>query len=96
MSLTQEQIEKLSKKLSKIRLESEDFTNSINWILKYMDLLNEVDTSWIKPTTSVVESEKENILREDIEKRTITPSELLKCSWQKIIWEQIAVSNIMK
>jgi Asp-tRNA(Asn)/Glu-tRNA(Gln) amidotransferase C subunit len=61
-----------------------------------MDLLNEVDTSWVKPTTSVVENEKNNILREDVEKRTIVPTELLKCSWQKIIWEQIAVANIMK
>jgi Asp-tRNA(Asn)/Glu-tRNA(Gln) amidotransferase C subunit len=61
-----------------------------------MNLLNEVDTFWVKSTTSVVESEKSNTLREDIEKRTITPTELLKCSWQKIIWEQIAVASIMK
>jgi aspartyl/glutamyl-tRNA(Asn/Gln) amidotransferase C subunit len=96
MTLTQEQIWKLSQKLSKIRLNSENLAGSINGILKYMDLLNEVDTSWIKPTTSVVEGDKENILRKDEEKRTITSSELLKCSSQKIIWEQIAVANIMK
>jgi aspartyl/glutamyl-tRNA(Asn/Gln) amidotransferase C subunit len=70
--------------------------NNINDILKYMDLLNEVNTSWVKPTTSVVESEKSNTLREDVEKRTIIPINLLKCSGQKIIWEQIAVANIMK
>jgi aspartyl/glutamyl-tRNA(Asn/Gln) amidotransferase C subunit len=86
----------LSKNLSKIRMDSEKLGKDINWILKYMDLLNEVDTSWIKPTTSVVESEKDNTLREDVEKRTIVPIELLKCSWQKIIWEQIAVASIMK
>jgi Asp-tRNA(Asn)/Glu-tRNA(Gln) amidotransferase C subunit len=44
MTLTQEQIEKLSKNLSKIRLNSGNLTNNINDILKYMNLLNEVDT----------------------------------------------------
>lgn len=96
MTLKQDQIEKLSKKLSKIRLDNEKLPNSINEIFKYIDLLNEVDTSWIKPTISIVESEKENILRKDEEERTIASSELLKCSGQKIIWEQIAVASIMK
>ncbi|MDR2411293.1 MAG: hypothetical protein LBD88_01490 [Candidatus Peribacteria bacterium] len=45
MTLTQEQIEKLSQKLSKIRLNSGNLASNINSILKYMDLLNEVDTS---------------------------------------------------
>ncbi|MDR3150600.1 MAG: hypothetical protein LBU14_03125 [Candidatus Peribacteria bacterium] len=45
MTLKQDQIEKLSKKLSKIRLDNEKLPNSINEIFKYIDLLNEVDTS---------------------------------------------------
>jgi Asp-tRNA(Asn)/Glu-tRNA(Gln) amidotransferase C subunit len=45
MSLTQEQIEKLSKNLSKIRLNDEKLANDINEILQYIDLLNEVDTT---------------------------------------------------
>jgi len=94
MSLTQEQIEKLSKNLSKIKLDNEKLGQDINGILKYIDLLNEVDTTWIKPTISVVE--KENILRDDIEIRTINPKDLLACSNQKVIANQIAVSNIMK
>jgi hypothetical protein len=35
-------------------------------------------------------------LRDDLEIRTIDPSELLACSGQKIIWNQIAITNIMK
>lgn len=94
MSLTQEQIEKLSKNLSKIRIDNEKLGQDVNWILKYIDLLNEVDTTWVKPTTTVVEVE--NNLREDTEIREITPKELLACSGQKVIANQIAISNIMK
>lgn len=94
MSLTQEQIEKLSKNLSKIRIDNEKLAQDVNWILHYVDLLNEVDTTWVKPTTSVVESE--NILREDLEKRELEPKDLLSCSKQKVIANQIAISNIMK
>ena len=94
MSLTQEQIEKLSKNLSKIRIDNEKLAQDVNWILHYVDLLNEVDTTGIKPTISVVE--KENILRDDVEIRTINPKDLLACSNQKVIANQIAISNIMK
>ncbi len=94
MSLTQEQIEKLSKNLSKIKLDNEKLGQDINGILKYINLLNEVNTTWVKPTISVIDSE--NILREDIEIRSIDPKDLLACSNQKVIANQIAVSNIMK
>lgn len=94
MSLTQEQIEKLSKNLSKIRIDNEKLAQDVNWILHYVDLLNEVDTTGVKCTTSVVESE--SILREDIEKRDLDPKDLLACSKQKVIANQIAISNIMK
>ncbi len=95
MSLTQEQIEKLSKNLSKIKIEDEKLWEDINEILNYIDLLNEVDTTWVKPTVSVVE--KESNLREDTQKEKETQvSELLNCSPQKVISNQIAISNIMK
>ena len=87
MSLTQEQIEKLSKNLSKIRIDNEKLAQDV-------DLLNEVDTTGVKCTTSVIESE--SILREDIEKREVEPKDLLACSKQKVIANQIAISNIMK
>jgi aspartyl/glutamyl-tRNA(Asn/Gln) amidotransferase C subunit len=95
MSLTQEQIEKLSKNLSKINVNSWKIANDINGILDYIDLLNEVDTTWIIPTVSVIETG--NILREDFEtNKNISRADLLACSNQKIIADQIAISNIMK
>ena len=96
MSVTQEQIEKLLKNLSKLGTgNSEKLTHNINSIIDYMDILNEVDTSWVGPTVSVVQ--KENVLREDIETpKTLQPKELLACSNQKVIADQIAIANIMK
>jgi Asp-tRNA(Asn)/Glu-tRNA(Gln) amidotransferase C subunit len=45
-------------------------------------------------TSSVVE--KENILRKDKEEeKTISREDLLNCSNQKVIQNQIAISNIM-
>ena len=94
MSLTQEQIEKLSKNLSKINLDDPKLVGNINEILAYIDLLWEVDTTWVAGTSTVVE--KNNVLRKDIEgEKTISREELLACSKQKIIQDQIAISNIM-
>jgi len=96
MSLTQEQIEKISKNLSKISLENwEKLITDINSIVWYIDILNEIDTTGVKPTVSVIYNE--NILREDIEnEKTTNPKDLLSCSNQKIIWNQIALTDIMK
>ena len=95
MSLTQEQIEKLSKNLSKISVDNEKIAWDINWILNYIELLNEVDTTWIKATVSVIE--KNATLRKDEKKKKYNSrEELLTCSNQKVIANQIAISNIMK
>ena len=95
MSLTQDQIKKLLKNLSKLSVDNEEvLTTKVNSIVWYMDLLNEVDTTWVEPTVSV--SKKENILREDIENREFSRKEMLDCSNQKVIWDQIAISSIMK
>ena len=95
MTLTQEQIEKLSKNLSKISVDNEKIAWDINEILNYIELLNEVDTTWIKATVSVIE--KSATLREDKEiKKICSSEELLACSNQKVIANQIAISNIMK
>ncbi|MBB1565135.1 aspartyl/glutamyl-tRNA amidotransferase subunit C [Candidatus Gracilibacteria bacterium] len=95
MDLTQEQIKKLSKNLSKIETTEPKLVDDLNGILKYVELLNEVDTTGVPQTVSVVESE--NILRDDEEKaKSVTPQELLACSKQKVVANQIAISNIMK
>jgi aspartyl/glutamyl-tRNA(Asn/Gln) amidotransferase C subunit len=53
-------------------------------------MLNEVDTTGVEPTVSVVS--KKNILREDEEvKKFASGLELLKCSPQKVIANQVTV-----
>ena len=95
MSLTQEQIKKIAEDLSKIPLDNSKIEQDLNNILKYFDLLKQVDTNNIKPTYSVIW--KENILRDDILKdKEITRKQLLDCSNQQIVADQIAVANIMK
>jgi len=99
MSLTQEQIKKIAEKLSKIHLNDDklkEIEKDLNNILQYFELLNELDTENVKPTYSVIE--KESFLREDIEEKNklATPEELLACSNQQVIANQIAINNIMK
>lgn len=95
MTLTQEQIKKLSQDLTKIKNDDPKLVEDVNNIIWYIDLLNEVDTDWIKPTISVVN--QENTLRADVETtKETTTKDLLNCSSQKIIAQQIAVTNIMK
>lgn len=97
MSVTQEEIKKIAENLSKLSPKNLwNLTQSVDSILSYFELLNEVDTSGVIPTINVVK--KENILRSDVENtnKDVSPEELLACSNQKIIAGQIAVNNIMK
>ena len=96
MSITQEQIRKIAKNISKVYTKNEEkLQKDMNSILDYIDLLNEVDTTWVTPTVSVI-SKENNILRNDEIKTKVSREELLKCSKQKIIANQIAVADIMK
>ncbi len=95
MRLTQEQIKQISKNLSKIPFDNPKIEEDLNNILKYFDLLQEVNTDNIIPTYSVIT--KEQNLREDIlEEKIISKKELLDCSKQQIIADQITINNIMK
>ena len=95
MSITQEQIKKIAENLSKIPATNPNIESDLNNILKYFDLLKEVDTENVTPTYSVIL--KENILREDkLEEKVLLRKELLDCSNQQVVADQIAVSNIMK
>lgn len=95
MSITQDQIKKIAKNLCKLPWEDLKLVSDVNEILSYVDMLNEVDTTWVEPTINVVS--KKNILRKDetVEKEA-SPDKLLKCSSQKVIANQIAIWNIMK
>ena len=95
MTLTQEQIKKISQNLSKIPLESEEIWKDLNNILEYFKLLDEVDTDNIEPTYSVIS--KKNTLRKDkLQEKKISRKQLLDCSNQQVVADQIVVSNIMK
>jgi aspartyl-tRNA(Asn)/glutamyl-tRNA(Gln) amidotransferase subunit C len=95
MSITQEQVKNIAKKLAKLKSKNEEkLVANMNSILDYIDLLGEVDTTGVIPTVSVITDN--NALRADIEKREITPAALLKTSKQKVIANQIALSDIMK
>ena len=94
MSVTQDQIKKIARNLCKLPSEEVKLIHDVNEILKYVDMLNEVDTTGVEPTVSVVK--KENVLRQDsVTQHLSTPDELLKCSPQKVISRQITLGNIM-
>lgn len=95
MSITQENLKNIIKNLSKLKVwDEEKLLNNVNDILSYMDTLNQVDTTWVKATISVID--ENNRYRTDLEKeKNVKVSELLKCSPQKVVNNQIAISNIM-
>ena len=95
MSLTQEQIKKISENLSKIPTTDSKIEGKINSFLEYCSLLEELNTDNIIPTYSVIS--KRNILRKDnLEKKEISREQLLWCSNQQVVADQIAIANIMK
>lgn len=95
MTISQEQLQKIAQKLSKIPASNEKLLWNIQDILWYMDLLQELDTTGIVPTVSVVQGAAE--LRKDSprEHSHIKPQDLLDCSPQKVIAGTIVLPNIM-
>jgi aspartyl-tRNA(Asn)/glutamyl-tRNA(Gln) amidotransferase subunit C len=95
MTVTQDQIKKIARNLCKLPWSDEAIIHDCQSILGYVDMLNEVDTTGVEPTVSVVS--KKNILREDEEiKKFASWTELLKCSPQKVIANQVTVWGIME
>lgn len=96
MSIGQDELQKIAEKLSKIPGDNSKLLGNINDILTYMDLLEEVDTSWVVPTVSVVGWHAH--LREDTLQNPAqtSPEELLACSNQKVVANQVVLPNIMK
>lgn len=95
MSISQDELQKIAEKLSKIPGDNSALLWNITDILSYMELLEEVDTSWVIPTVSVVEQQA--LLREDdIIPSQASPKELLDSSSQKVVADQIVLPNIMK
>lgn len=97
MKLSQEQVKRIEM-LARLKLSDEQremYQWQLGQILDYIDRLNELDTS---------EAEKKGIqyphhlkTREDVVVDQETSREdLLKCSPQEVIGDQIAIKNIMK
>lgn len=91
MSITQEQIDNIIKNLSKLPNNGQQ--GNVEKIIEHMEILSEVDTTWVEPTVSVAQYEAR--LREDVETRFTLPAEVLACSDQDVIANQIAIPNIM-
>lgn len=96
MSITQDQIKKITKNLAKLPNNWGKIESDLNSILWYIDVLNELDTSWVKPTVSVIKNKPFSNYKDKKVTRNIEPTQLLKCSKNKIIAWQIALWNIMK
>lgn len=66
-------------KLSKLNLQDDEmgkFADELSNILKYIEKLNELDTSEVEPTSHVLDIS--NVTREDIHCRFITQEDALK------------------
>lgn len=66
-------------KLAKLKFsddELEDFTHRFNDILKYMEMLNQVDTSNIEPLSHPVEMT--NVFRDDKLNKSVSTDDALK------------------
>jgi len=94
MSRIQEQLKNIVENLSKLKIKNSDkLLSDINSILWHFEELSNVETKWVKATISIVE--KENKFRKDNVSKEIKTKDLLDCSKQKVVWNQIAISNIM-
>ena len=95
MSISQDELQKIAEKLSKIPGDNEKLLWNISDILGYMDLLQEVDTHWVIPTVSVVEGSAALRSDELSSPTGASPKDLLNASEQKIVSGQIVLPNIM-
>lgn len=78
MTITREQAEAVAE-LAKLQLtpeEMENYTGQLNNILAYVEKLNEVDTSDVPPTASVLPIK--NVLREDVPGDTLPPEKVTR------------------
>ncbi|MDR1835809.1 MAG: Asp-tRNA(Asn)/Glu-tRNA(Gln) amidotransferase subunit GatC [Fusobacteriaceae bacterium] len=78
MSLSKEEVLKVAK-LARLKFPEErieKFREELNDILDYIDMLNEVDTSEVKPLVNV--NDGVNNLREDVPTPSLTVAEALE------------------
>jgi aspartyl-tRNA(Asn)/glutamyl-tRNA(Gln) amidotransferase subunit C len=78
MSVTIKDVQYIAE-LARLRFtepEQEKMTRELNMILHYVEKLNQVDTEGVEPLSSI--HDPANVLREDVERPSISNSEALK------------------
>ena len=73
--------------------EAEKFSKQLSEILAYVELLNEVDTSKVEPTSQV--TGLQNVKRKDVVKRFCVKEELLACTQLPLEKDQIKVKPVI-
>ena len=94
VKISQEQVRHVAK-LARLLLndqEVERFSGQLSNVFEYMDVLNEVDTEGVIPTSQV--TGLENVYREDEVQSFCDPQDLLKCSPLTIEKDQIRVKPV--
>ncbi len=93
--LSNQQIQHIAK-LARLGLkkgEDEKFSKQISAILEYVDMLQEVDTDKVEPTSQV--TGLENVTRKDAVERFSTKEELLACTELPVERDQIRVQPVI-
>jgi len=78
MKINENDIQKVAK-LARLELsgeESEEFSRQLNDIIEYVEKINELDTSDVKPADHIIELS--NVFREDTVQKSIETSEIEK------------------
>lgn len=73
--------------------EAEKFSKQLNEILGYVELLKEVDTEDVQPTSQV--TGLENVSRKDVVRRFCEKDELLACTELPVERDQIRVKPVI-
>jgi len=80
MKINENDIQKVAK-LARLELnqtEREEFSRQLNDIIEYVEKINELDTSGVKPADHIVELN--NVVRADVVQKSIDVAELEKWS----------------
>ena len=94
MMLSHDQVRHIAQ-LARLNLTDDEvikFAMQLSAIFEYVDLLNEVDTEGIEPTSQV--TGLENVTRVDEIEQWCDPAELLACSPLPIEKNQIKVKSV--
>jgi aspartyl-tRNA(Asn)/glutamyl-tRNA(Gln) amidotransferase subunit C len=93
--LSGEQVQHIAK-LARLGLgegEGEKFAKQLSEILAYMEMLNEVNTDKVEPTSQV--TGLTNVTREDKVERFCEREELLSCTGLPVEKEQVKVKSVI-